>query len=160
MPHTHGGPNAPTDRAGSGPGPAPAPSIGHNRTAGPPHHLHSHISDAKTAEDVQALSAQFIDGFRAAADKAAFLRLAGIPLEIADEAGGAPLKLVDISIRSDYQVGAASPAFGRADLSYLPYPGAMIRERENCILTYVSLTSRRDLDLREWIMGVVSSLNS
>ena len=117
----------------------------------PPTHLHSHMVEDDAAEEVRALSAQFIEGFRAATDKAAFLRLAGVPLEIESETGGETLKLVDVSVKTEWAVGAASPAFGGGGLSYLPYPGDMIKERTNCALTYVSLTERRDLDLREFV---------
>ena len=117
----------------------------------PPTHLHSHMAEDDAAEEVQALSAQFIEGFKAASDKAAFLRLAGVPLEIESETGGEKLKLVDVSVKTEWAVGAASPAFGGGELSYLPYPGDMIRERTNCALTYVSLTERRDVDLRAFV---------
>ncbi|MEL6977471.1 MAG: hypothetical protein AAGM38_02185 [Pseudomonadota bacterium] len=124
---------------------------GHNGPSDPAHHLHSHMTPEDEAAELQALSAQFIEGFAAASDKAAFLRIAGVPLEIESETGGAKLKLVDVSVTSQWQVGAASPAFGSAELAYLPYPGEMIRERTNCALTYVSLTERRDMDLRAFL---------
>jgi len=54
-------------------------------------------------------------------------------------------------VETAWQVGAASPAFGSAELSYLPFPGTMIRERTNCALVYVSKQERRDLDLREFM---------
>ncbi|MCI4666182.1 MAG: hypothetical protein MRY74_15830 [Neomegalonema sp.] len=117
----------------------------------PPTHLHSHVGDENVAAEVQALSAQFIEGFKAASDKAAFLRLAGVPLEIESEEGGGALKLIDVSVRTEWAVGAASPAFGGGGLSYMPYPGDLIKERTNCALTYVSLTERRDVDLRKFI---------
>lgn len=114
-------------------------------------HLHSHMAPDEEAAELQALSAQFIDGFVKAEDKAAYLKLAGVPLEIDSDEGGATLKLVDLSIASQWRIGAASPAFGSAELSYLPYPGDMIKERVNCALTYVSLTERKDVDLRDYL---------
>ena len=125
--------------------------IGHNHEGSAPLHLHSHLPlDHETAE-VQALAAQFIEGFTQASDKAAFLRLAGVPLSISSAANGAELKLVDVTITHQWQVGAASPAFGSAELSYLPYPGDLISERVNCSLVYVSLKERTDVDLRTFI---------
>lgn len=125
---------------------------GHNHSPdGPPDHLHSHAPEAEASEALHALTAQFIDGFRTASDKAAYLRIAGVPLEIESETGGPMLKLVDVSVTSAWAVGAAAPAFGSADLSYLPYPGDLIRERTNCSLVYVSLRERRDMDLREFL---------
>ncbi|WP_413204112.1 hypothetical protein [Rhodospirillum sp. A1_3_36] len=114
-------------------------------------HLHSHMEPEDEAEELRLLTSQFIDGFRSAKDKAAYLRLAGVPLEIADDAGGPPLKLVDLSLKTEWQVGTASPSFGSRELSYLPFPGAMIQERENFHFIYVSLDRRVDRDLRLFI---------
>lgn len=116
----------------------------------PPTHLHSHMAEDDAAIEVQALATQFIEGFRAASDKAAFLSIAGVPREIASESGGEALKLVDVAVTTEWAVGAASPAFG-GGLSYLPYPGELIEERTNCALVYVSLTERRDVDLKVFI---------
>lgn len=115
-------------------------------------HLHSHMAPDAASAEIAALASQFIEGFTAATDKAAFLRLAGVPLEIPSESGGAALKLVDVRIASEWRVGAASPAFG-GGLSYLPYPGDMIHERVNCAFVYVSLTERTDVDLRQFLQG-------
>ncbi len=122
---------------------------GHNHAA--PDHLDSHPHGPDRAADLQVLTAQFIDGFREARDKSAYLRIAGVPLEIADADGGPALKLVDIELRTEWQVGAASPAFGSRDLSYLPYPGEMITERTNMGFVYVSLSTRRVWDLRDFL---------
>ncbi len=102
------------------------------------------------AADLQALTAQFIDGFAKAADKQAYLKLAGIPLEI-DDAGGPSLKLVDVRLTTEWQVGTASPSFGSAELSYLPFPGEMIAERTNMEFVYVSLRRKRLVDLRQML---------
>ncbi|MEO1276337.1 MAG: hypothetical protein AAFV96_13430 [Pseudomonadota bacterium] len=120
----------------------------HNR---PADHLHSHMGEQDAAAELQVLTTQFIDGFREARDKAAYLRLAGVPLEIADPQGGAPLKLVDVTLRTDWQVGSAAPSFGTRELSYLPFPGSMIAERTNLAFVYVSLDRRRDVDLRDFL---------
>ena len=122
-----------------------APGAGHNQTGAD--HLHSHLPAHEAAEDLQTLTAQFIAGFQAASDKTSYLRLAGIPFEI-DGAGGPPLKLVDVAMTTDWQVGTASPAFASRDLSYLPLPGDLVTERTNLRFVYVSLTDRRDVDLR------------
>lgn len=128
-----------------------APAAGHNGPDADLAHLHSHLREGAATDELRALAAQFVDGFRQAADKAAYLRLAGVPLEIPSVTGGATLKLVDLSLETRWQIGAASPAFGSAELSYLPFPGAMIQERVTCALTYVSLTERRDVDLVEYL---------
>ena len=116
-----------------------------------PEHLHSHVTADEESAEIQALAAQFIEGFRAASDKAAYLALAGVPREIESPTGGPPLKLLDLSIREEWRLGAAAPAFGGRDLSYLPYPGALVKDRINCALVYVSLEERCDLDLRDYL---------
>jgi hypothetical protein len=116
-----------------------------------PGHLHAHGGeDAETRETIEDLCAAFIDGFTEAADKVSFLRLAGVPFEMVG-ADGLAMKLVDVAIRTDYQVGTASPGFASRELVYLPFAGAMVRERTRLDLVYVSLTERRDVPLGEII---------
>lgn len=131
-----------------------APGHGHNHA--PATHLHSHLDPADEAADLQVLTAQFIDGFREARDKAAYLRIAGVPLEIPDEAGGPPLKLVDVTLTTQWQVGTASPSFGSRELSHLPFPGEMIAERTNLGFVYVSLDDKRVVDLRGFLAARVA----
>lgn len=113
------------------------------------------MSPDDEAAELQALTAQFIEGFTQASDKAAFLRLSNVPLEIPSPSDGAILKLVDVSITHQWQVGAASPAFGSEELAYLPYPGDLIKERVNCAFVYVSLKERRDVDLRAFLKQTI-----
>ena len=124
---------------------------GHGHNHDHADHLHSHVSEADTVDDLQVLTAQFIDGFRDAKDKAAYLRIAGVPLEIDDPAGGPALKLVDVTLTTEWQVGTASPSFGSRELSYLPYPGEMVAERTNMGFVYVSLDGKLCRDLREFL---------
>jgi hypothetical protein len=114
-------------------------------------HLHSHMHDPDRAEALRALAAEFIDGFRAAKDKIAYLRLAGVPLELPDGRGGPSLKLVDVALTTEWQVGTASPSFGSRELSWLPFPGSMVSERTNMGFVYVSLDEKRVLDLRDFL---------
>lgn len=135
----------------------------HNHTAGNHHHhgpghnhdgaghLHSHIhqhSDRGREEELQVLMENFIDGFRAAADKTSYLRIAGIPFHRAGS-DGLNLCLVDAHIESAWQIATASPAFGSRELVYMPYPGSMVKGRETMSFVYVSLTERADVDLTE-----------
>lgn len=113
-------------------------------------HLHSHMHEADEAADLQLLTVQFIDGFREAKDKMSYLRLAGVPLEISGEDGLA-LKLVDVKLTTEWQVGTASPSFGSRELSYLPLPGEMIGERTNLGFIYVSLERKSIIDLRDFL---------
>ena len=123
-------------------------SIGHNHAAD---HLHSHLKPEDEAADLQVLSTQFIEGFQAASDKAAYLNIAKVPLEIPCHHGGPNLKLVDVALKTEWQVGTASPSFGSAELSYLPFPGEMITERTNMAFVYVSAKRREEVDLRAFL---------
>lgn len=96
------------------------------------------------------LCASFIDGFRDAADKNSYLRLVGVPFQMQGP-DGLTMHLVDAQINSNWQIATASPAFGSHELIYLPFPGEMISPRETMNFTYVSLTSREDVDLRQII---------
>lgn len=122
----------------------------HDHNHAQPDHLHSHMHEADEAADLQLLTVQFIDGFREAKDKMSYLRLAGVPLEIPGEDGPA-LKLVDVKLTTEWQVGTASPSFGSRELSYLPLPGEMISERTNLGFIYVSLERKSIIDLRDFL---------
>ena len=123
-------------------------TIGHNHSHD---HLHSHLPPEDEAAELQVLATQFIDGFVEAKDKMAYLRLAGVPLERQPAGGGAAMKLVDVQLTTEWQVGTASPSFGSRELSYLPYPGEMVTERTNLALVYVSLDTKELLDLRRFL---------
>jgi len=128
-------------------------TAGHNGGPDWAGHLHSHLhGDAPqdAAEALQVLAQAFIDGFCRAADKTSFLHLAGIPFELS-QADGPSLKLVDVELKSGYQVGTASPGFASQDLVYLAFPGEMVRERTNMSFVYVSLRERREVDLRQFL---------
>ena len=124
--------------------------IGHNHGHD---HLHSHLPPEDAAAELQVLATQFIDGFVQAADKTAYLRLAGVPFERPGAGGATALKLVDVSLTTEWQVGTASPSFGSRELSYLPFPGEMVRERTNMALVYVSTEEKSLLDIREFLAG-------
>ena len=122
---------------------------GHNHAHG--EHLHSHMHDEDAAADLQVLATQFIDGFVQAADKSSYLKLAGVPFERPGLGGAKALKLVDVELTTDWQVGTASPSFGSRELSYLPFPGQMVRERTNMSLIYVSMDEKDTLDIRDFL---------
>jgi hypothetical protein len=128
--------------------------VGHNHSHGD--HLHSHMHDADEAAEMQVLASQFIDGFREAKDKMSYLRLAGVPMERSDGEGPS-LKLVDVQLTTEWQVGTASPSFGSRELSYLPFPGEMVTERTNMGFVYVSLERKYTQDLREFLSSRAAS---
>lgn len=124
--------------------------VGHNHTHDHDHmHSHVHVDPKKERQiRLQSLAASFIDGFRKAEDKPAFMELAGIPVSRVGS-DGLKMHLVDTVIESKWQLGTASPAFAQRDLVYLPYPASMVEERETMTFVYVSLTERADIDLVE-----------
>ncbi len=122
--------------------------IGHNHADD---HLHSHLKPEDEAAELQVLAAQFIDGFVTAKDKMSYLRLAGVPLERPQAGDGVSMKLVDVQLTTEWQVGTASPSFGSRELSYLPYPGEMVTERTNLGFVYVSLEAKEVVDLRSFL---------
>lgn len=124
-------------------------AAGHNHAHAD--HLHSHMHDEDAAADLQVLAAQFIDGFVNAADKSAYLQIAGVPFEKPGLGGETALKLVDVELKTEWQVGTASPSFGSRELSYLPYPGSMVAERTNMALIYVSIDEKRSVDIKDFL---------
>ena len=124
-------------------------SIGHNKQDAL--HLHSHITDEDKSEDLKDITSQFIEGFLSASDKMSFMRLAGVPLEITPEGEEQKMKLVDVQLTTEWQVGTASPSFGSKELSYLPFPGEMIKERTNMNFVYVSINKKQINDLRSFL---------
>lgn len=135
---------------------APKPDPGHNHP--PDHrHLHSHphadpqaAAPGQARDDDALLADALMEGFDAAEDKPSFLRMARIPDHL-HGAEGEVLRLVDVEMRYAYQVGTASPAFNAGELVYLPFPASLVRERATMNFVYVSLRSRRDVDLREMV---------
>lgn len=131
-------------------------SHGHMHDHGPGHnhkhhhdHMHSHVhtDPGKERQDrLQALASSFIDGYRKADDKPAFLELAGIP-QSREGSDGLKMHLVEAAIESKWQLGTASPAFATGDLVHLPYPAAMVQEWEIMTFIYVSMTERADVNL-------------
>ena len=122
--------------------------IGHNHDH---NHLHSHLPPEDEAAELQVLATQFIDGFVAAKDKTAYLRLAGVPFERPGANGKTLMKLVDVALTTEWQVATASPSFGSRELSYLPFPGEMVSERTNMTLVYVSMEEKSSLDIRDFL---------
>ena len=114
-------------------------------------HLHSHLHPEDEAADLQVLATQFIEGFLQATDKTSYLKLAGVPFERPGKGGAKALKLVDIELKTEWQVGTAAPSFGSRELSYLPFPGQMVQERTNMGLVYVSMDEKSTLDVRDFL---------
>lgn len=114
---------------------------------------------ADAAAGLQVLATQFIDGVVKAADKSTYLRLAGVPFERRGQGGATALKLVDVELKTEWQGGTASPSFGAGELSRLPFPGEMVRERTNMALVYVSMDEKQALDIRDFLMSKKEKLS-
>jgi hypothetical protein len=127
----------------------------HNSTAdAAPGHLHSHPHGRHDAEEEDAIALlvdAFVEGYAGAADKIGFLRLAGVPFELDDAAGGPSLKLIEVQKLDCHQVGTASPGFASRELVYHPYTGALVRERTQLSFVYVSLETTLIVPLRDHI---------
>ncbi len=113
--------------------------------------LHSHMSESDIRKDILLLSTEFIDGFSQSNDKMAYLTLSGFPNELVSKTGGPSLKLVNTRIETNWQLGTASPSFGREELNYLPYPKELVTNVTNMIFTYVSLHEKQEVNLINWI---------
>lgn len=101
------------------------------------------VAPGRGAADEAAAAAEraFIDGFRAATDKRAFLELAQIPLELGE------LKLMQVRIGDTYDVGSASPGFGQREMVYQPLPGMMICARTSLHFVYVTADRKEERHL-------------
>lgn len=101
-----------------------------------------------THEEEHLLEEAFAHGFRGAADKLAFLRLARIPAEL-EQPGGLGLKLVEVRFEESHAVGTASPGFGSRELVYHPLPGRLITAATRLVFRYVSADGITDLTLAQ-----------
>jgi hypothetical protein len=101
-------------------------------------HVHSHENAAIDHEEMKAVEAAFIAGFRDAPDKQAFLRLSGIPLSL-ERPGQTALKLIEVKLADKFQVGSASPGFATRELSYQPLPAALVAQTTTLAFVYVSV---------------------
>jgi hypothetical protein len=95
-----------------------------------------------------AVEDAFIAGFREAPDKAGFLALARIPLELPGGEGPG-LKLVEVVLEDSFEVGRASPGFASRELVYHPLPGKLVTSRTRLAFRYVSSERLEELSLAE-----------
>jgi hypothetical protein len=109
---------------------------GHDHGDGGTHHHHE--STAANDEEMKAIEAAFIAGFRDALDKQAFLRLSGIPFSL-ERPGETSLKLIEVKLADKFQVGSVSPGFATRELSYQPLPAALVAQTTTLIFVYVSM---------------------
>lgn len=111
-------------------------------------HAHPHPHAEEDAEDMKAVEAAFIAGFRGAPDKQAFLRLSGIPLSL-ERQGATALKLIEVKLEDTFRVGSASPGFATRELSYQPLPAALVEQGIKLSFVYVSADTLVEKTLAE-----------
>jgi len=99
-------------------------------------------------EHLHAAEAAFIEGFRAASDKQAFLTLARIPLELTVP-DGPGLKLVQVLLEDTVEVGRASRGFASKELVYQALPAALVTSATRLRFRYISAETVRELSLVE-----------
>jgi hypothetical protein len=90
----------------------------------------------------------FVAGFRQAPDKAGFLALARIPLELPGGEGPG-FKLLEVVLEDSIEVGRASPGFASRELVYHPLPGRLVATRTRLAFRYVSSERLLELSLAE-----------
>lgn len=111
---------------------------GYDRHRGDGHtHHHQDESIAANDEELKAIEAAFIAGFRDAPDKQAFLCLSRIPQSL-ERPGETALKLIEVRLADTFRVGAASPGFATRELSYQPLPAALVSQATTLAFVYVS----------------------
>lgn len=116
-------------------------------------HPHPHPHAGENAEELRAVEAAFIAGFREASDKQAFLRLSGIPLSL-ERPGATALKLIEVKLAENYRVGSASPGFATRELSYQQLPAALVGHTTSLVFVYVSADAVVEKTLAEiWPAG-------
>ena len=104
--------------------------------------------DEATAEGLRLLEQAFVDGFRAAIDKASFLRLARIPTEaVIDDQPG--YKLLEVRFVDSVTVGAATPGFGTGNLVYQAFPGELVRTETRLRFVYARFDRTREITWSE-----------
>jgi len=111
--------------------------------ADPCHAESEHGAEGERADAEAALARAFVEGFRAALDKQAFLALAGIPERI--ERDGERLHLVEVRIEDRFTVGQVSRGFASAELVHQPLPAAMVEAA--AVLEFAYVGPRRRLSL-------------
>ncbi len=99
-------------------------------------------------EDIRAAEAAFIEGFRAASDKQAFLMLVRVPVEVGVP-DGPGLKLVQVLLEDTVEVGRASRGFASKELVYQPLPAALVTSATRLRFRYISAEAVRELSLAE-----------
>ena len=97
----------------------------------------------------------FVDGYRAAQDKLAFLRLSNIPFDLVVEPGSdVKMHLKCVRIEEAFEVGSVTPAFGSKRLVHHMNPHELVKHRESLRFVYVHRDGEVEKSLRE-LFGLV-----
>lgn len=139
--------------------PAPPPCAGHNHARAPqrpaqwqllhgehPNEQTEHRSDVEN--DLDLVTAAFVEGFTTASDPTSFLRLAKVPFA-ATATDGAKLSLLRVEVNAITDVGALTPHLGGASFRYDPLPARMVSRRKGLNFIYFDGQRIRALDLAQ-----------
>jgi hypothetical protein len=133
-----------------------APGPGHNH-APPravqwqaPHRPHGHAEHAQgqPEPDFDLVEAAFAEGFATTSDPTSFLRLAGVPFEAFDGAGGR-LCLLRVELEQVADIGTMTPHLGGGSFRYDPLPAKLVSRRRRLRLVYHDGRNLRPLSLGE-----------
>ncbi len=108
-------------------------------------------------ETYHRMEDMFAEGYRAAQDKLAYLRLAHIPFEMPvdpDSDSDTRMHLIGVQIDEVFEVGSVTPAFGTNRLMHQMYPDQLVKCRTSLRFRYVHRGGAAEKSLRE-LFGLV-----
>ena len=114
-------------------------------------------ADRMDHDTYHRLESIFVEGYRAAQDKLAYLRLTHIPFEMPadpDSDSDSRMHLRSVEIDEVFEVGSITPAFGTNRLMHQLYPHAMVECRRSLKFRYVHRGGTVEKSLRE-LFGLV-----
>ena len=114
-------------------------------------------ADRMDHDTYHRLEDMFAEGYRAAQDKLAYLRLAHIPFEMPmdpDSDSDSRMHLRSVQIDEVFEVGSVTPAFGTNRLMHQMYPHALVECLRSLKFRYVHHDGAVVKSLRE-LYGLV-----
>jgi hypothetical protein len=106
-----------------------------------PHQAEGKNVRSEVEPDLDKIETAFVEGFFAAPDPTSFLRLAGIPFEVA--AAGLTLRLLRVEIDALTDVGSLTPHLGGESFRYDPLPAGLVSRRKRLAFVYFDGRSLR-----------------
>lgn len=122
-----------------------------------PHQTEGGDTRSELEPDLDRVETAFVEGFFAAPDPTSFLRLAGIPFEVA--AAGLTLRLLRVEIEALTDVGSLTPHLGGESFRYDPLPSGLVSRRKRLAFVYFDGTNLRKLGFAD-VRGFRSSASA